>query len=159
MLFPHAKNTKFTIKYLDDSGDKVNIMEQEDMDAAQDCLKGQSNIQFFVDIPETPGESKSFKMTPLEKENTPKPQQQPSGNLNRPLQPVHNPANPMQMSQIQPPKDHLVKFSQDLVKDNDEVDGVSLEASDHEDVQESGNVPVVANSHQTVFSEPSRSGN
>jgi hypothetical protein len=99
MLFPHAKNTKFTIKYLDDSGDKVNIMEQEDMDSAQDCLKGQSIIQFFVDIPPTPGEPKSFKFHP-KKEDTPKPSQQPPGNLNRPLQPEHSPANLMQRSQI-----------------------------------------------------------
>lgn len=99
MLFPHAKNKKFTIKYLDDSGDKVNIMEQEDMDAAQDTLKGQSIIRFFVDIP-TPGESKSFKIPAKEKEDTPKPSQQPPGNLNRPLQPEHSPANLMQRSQI-----------------------------------------------------------
>jgi hypothetical protein len=33
-----------------------------------------------------------------------------------------------------------------MANDNKEVDGESFEASDHEDVQESGNVPVVANS-------------
>ena len=158
-VFPQAKYSKFTIKYNDSDNDPIILDEnQADMDEALKDQKGRPYIHFFVKI-ETPAKDAMPLQFATKTGDTPEPKQKPLGNLNRPLQPEHSPANPMQMSQIQPRKDHLVEVSQNLAKDNVEVDGVSLEASDHEDVQESGNVPVVANSHQTVFSEPARSGN
>lgn len=159
-VFPQAKFSKLKIQFRDFRDDSKNDFDenQDGMDLALTDQKGQPNIHFFIKI-ETPAKDAMPLQFATKTGNTPEPKQKPSGNMNRPLKFEHSPANPMQMSQIQPRKDHFVKFSQNMVNDNAEIDGESFEKSDHEDVQESGNVPVVANSHQTVFSEPARSGN
>lgn len=71
---------------------------EENLDEPLEIMKGQPYIHFQIKI-DTPGHQQQVIAKPPQ-HDTVKPQQQPVGNPNMPLQAAHSPANLMERSQI-----------------------------------------------------------